>query len=69
MNLIALILAAGLVEAVLPAFNNLVGRTVSFRIWFTGYWGIGVALLLAAGICLSGYYPHGYCFAIAPSYC
>ena len=57
MNLIALILAAGLVEAVLPAFNNLVGRTVSFRIWFTGYWGIGVALLLAAGICLSGYYP------------
>lgn len=57
MNLIALILAAGLVEAVLPAFNNLVGRTVSFRIWFTGYWGIGVVFLLAAGICLSGYYP------------
>lgn len=57
MNLIALIIAIGLIELLLPAFNQLVGRTVTFSVWFTEYWGLLVLLLFAAGIYISGYYP------------
>lgn len=57
MNLIAFVIALGLIELLLPAFNQLVGRSVTFSIWFTGYWGIGVLLLFIAGIYISGYYP------------
>lgn len=57
MNLIAFVIALGLIELLLPAFNQLVGRSVTFSIWFTGYWGIGVLLLFIAGIYVSGYYP------------
>lgn len=57
MNLIAFIIAIGLIELLLPAFNQLVGRTVTYSVWFTEYWGILVLLLFAAGIYISGYYP------------
>jgi len=57
MNLIAFIIAVGLIEMLLPAFNQLVGRTVTFSVWFTEYWGILVVLLFIGGIYISGYYP------------
>lgn len=57
MNLVAFVIALGLIELLLPAFNQLVGRSVTFSIWFTEYWGIGVLLLFIAGIYVSGYYP------------
>lgn len=46
MNLIAFIIALGLIELLLPSFNQLVGRTITFSVWFTEYWGGGVLLLL-----------------------
>lgn len=57
MNLIAFIIAIGLIELLLPAFNQLVGRMVTFSVWFTEYWGLLVLLLFVAGIYISGYYP------------
>ena len=35
MNLIAFIIALGLIELLLPSFNQLVGRTITFSVWFT----------------------------------
>lgn len=35
MNLIALVLAVGLIELILPYFNQLVSRTVTFSVWLT----------------------------------
>lgn len=57
MNLIAFIIAVGLIELLIPAFNQLVGRTITFSVWFTEYWGVLVILLFIAGIYISGYYP------------
>lgn len=57
MNLIALILAAGLIEVVLPYFNRLVGRSVTFSVWLTGYWWTVLLVAFVVGIFLSGYYP------------
>ena len=42
MNLIAFIIALGLIELLLPSFNQLVGRTITFSVWFTEYWGVVV---------------------------
>lgn len=50
MNLIAFIIALGLIELLLPSFNQLVGRTITFSVWFTEYWGGGVLLLFIVGI-------------------
>lgn len=57
MNLIAFILAVGLIEILLPYFNQLVGRTVTFSVWLTGYWWLVLVIVFLAGIFLSGYYP------------
>ena len=57
MNLIAFVLAVGLIEVVLPYFNQLVGRTVTFSVWLAGYWWILLVTVFIAGIFLSGYYP------------
>lgn len=57
MNLIAFVIAVGLIELLLPAFNQLVGRTVTFSVWFTEYWGLLVILFFIGGIFISGYYP------------
>lgn len=56
MNLIALILAIGLIELIIPYFNEMVGRTVTFSVWWTGQWWILLILAFVAGIFLSGYY-------------
>ncbi len=57
MNLAAFILAMGIIEIILPHFNQLVGRTVTFSVWMTGYWCIPLLIVFIAGIFLSGYYP------------
>lgn len=57
MNLIALVLAAGLIEIVLPYFNQMVGRAITFSVWMTSYWWVLILLVFAAGIFISGYYP------------
>ena len=57
MNLIALIFAIGLIELILPYFNQMVGRTVSFSVWMMSYWWILVVSVFVAGIFISGYYP------------
>ncbi|ADV43016.1 ABC transporter permease [Bacteroides helcogenes] len=57
MNLIAFILAMGIIEMVLPFFNQLVGRTVTFSVWLMDYWWILLVIVFVAGIVLSGYYP------------
>lgn len=56
-NLIALIVAVGLIELLLPYFNQLVGRTVTFSVWLAGYWWVVLLLVFIMGIFLSGYYP------------
>ena len=56
-NLIAFVLAIGLIEVILPYFNEMVGRTVSFSVWLNNYWWIVLLLVFALGIFLSGYYP------------
>lgn len=57
MNLIALALAIGIIEIILPYFNQLVGRSVSFSVWLTNDWWIALVAAFVAGIFLSGYYP------------
>ena len=57
MNLIALLLAIGLIEIILPYFNEMVGRTVTFSVWWMDYWWAVLLLVFIAGIFLSGYYP------------
>lgn len=57
MNLIAFIVAIGLIELILPYFNQLVGRTVTFSVWLMDYWWILLILVFIGGIFLSGYYP------------
>lgn len=57
MNLVALVLAVGLIELILPYFNQLVSRTVTFSVWLTGYWWLLLLIVFVGGIFLSGYYP------------
>jgi putative ABC transport system permease protein len=57
LNLIAFVLAIGLIEVALPFFNQMVGRMVSFSVWTTGYWWIVLLFAFVAGIFISGYYP------------
>ena len=57
MNLVALVLAVGLIELILPYFNQLVSRTVTFSVWLMGYWWLLLLIVFVGGIFLSGYYP------------
>lgn len=57
MNLIAFVLALGLIELVFPYFNQMVGRTVSFSVWLMDSWWILLVIVFIAGIFISGYYP------------
>ena len=63
MNLIAFVIAVGLVEMLLPAFNLLVGRTVSFSVWLTGYWGLSVFCCLCAVFMFRVTIRHVHCSA------
>lgn len=56
-NGIAFVLAIGLMEALMPSFNNLTGRDLSFSVWVTTSLGWMLLLIFAAGVFLSGFYP------------
>lgn len=56
-NGIAFILALGIMEALMPAFNNLTGRDLSFSVWITTPLGWLLLLVFAIGVFLSGFYP------------
>lgn len=57
MNLIALVLAVGIMEAVLPAFHSLTGRALSFSTWVTTWLGVVLLVIFAVGVFASGFYP------------
>ena len=48
-NSIAFILAIGLMEALMPSFNNQTGRDLSFSVWFTTSLGWYLLLIFAPG--------------------
>lgn len=52
-NLIAFVLAVGLIEVILPYFNRLVERTITFSVWLTNEWWILLVVVFIAGILLS----------------
>lgn len=56
-NGIAFILALGIMEALMPAFNNLTGRDLSFSVWITTPLGWLLLFVFAIGVFLSGFYP------------
>lgn len=56
-NGIAFILALGIMEALMPAFNNLTRRDLSFSVWITTPLGWLLLLVFAIGVFLSGFYP------------
>ncbi|WP_106829340.1 ABC transporter permease [Parabacteroides pacaensis] len=56
-NMLALIVAIGLVEAAFPAFNTLIGKDLNFGIWFHTWLGLVLTGIFLIGVFLSGYYP------------
>lgn len=56
-NGIAFVLALGLMEALMPAFNNLTSRDLSFSVWLTTSLGWMLLLIFVLGVFLSGFYP------------
>lgn len=56
-NAIALVIATGVVEAVFPAFNIMIGKTLNFTVWFTTWLVIFLPCIFFIGVFLSGYYP------------
>lgn len=65
-NGIAFILAIGLMEALIPSFNNLTGRDLSFSVWITTPLGWMLLLIFAIGVFLSGFYPATILSGIKP---
>ena len=57
MNLIALVVALGIMEAVLPAFHSLTGRELNFSVWITTWLGAILLVIFIAGVFASGFYP------------
>lgn len=57
MNLIALLLAIGLMEAAWPAFHSLTGKELNFSLWVTTWLGVILLIIFAAGVFASGFYP------------
>ena len=56
-NLMALVLAFGIMEVVLPAFSQLIGRELGLLVWFGSIWSFLIVLVFGVGIFLSGFYP------------
>ena len=65
-NGVAFILAIGLMEALMPAFNNLTGRDLGFSVWVTTSLGWMLLLIFALGVFLSGFYPATILSGIKP---
>lgn len=56
-NVLALVLAIGIMEAILPSFNSLTGKELGFSIWITTWLGWVLLLIFALGVFASGFYP------------
>lgn len=56
-NLMAFILALGIIEVALPAFNQLTGRELDLFVWLHSLWSLAVILVFILGVFLSGFYP------------
>lgn len=56
-NLLSFVVAVGIMEVVLPAFNQMTGIMLSLSVWGTTYMVFVVLLVLLMGIFLSGFYP------------
>lgn len=56
-NGLALIVALGIIEVALPAFNQLTGREAELLIWLRSRWGLALIVVLGVGVFLSGFYP------------
>lgn len=56
-NLMAFILALGIIEVALPAFNQLTGRELDLFVWLHSLWSFAVILVFMLGVFLSGFYP------------
>lgn len=57
MNVLALVLAIGIMETILPSFNSLTGKELGFSIWVsTWLWAILLGIFVI-GVCSSGFYP------------
>ncbi|MFA9453136.1 MAG: ABC transporter permease [Candidatus Aminicenantaceae bacterium] len=65
-NLIALVLAIALVQALLPGFSRLAGIPLSLSFWSRDWFWAAVPLLFLAGIFLSGTYPVSAISAFQP---
>lgn len=65
-NGIAFILAIGMMEILVPSFNNLTGRDLSFSVWITTPLGWLLLLIFATGVFLSGFYPATILSGIKP---
>lgn len=65
-NGIAFVLALGVMEALMPAFNNLTGRDLGFSVWVTTSLGWILLLVFALGVFLSGFYPATILSGIKP---
>lgn len=65
-NGIAFILALGIMEALMPSFNSLTGRDLSFSVWLTTSLGWMLLLIFALGVFLSGFYPATVLSGIKP---
>lgn len=62
---IAMIIAIGIVELVLPAYNQLVNKTVTIDYDNTMVWIVGIALVMLLGV-ISGSYPAFYLSSFQP---
>jgi putative ABC transport system permease protein len=65
-NLISLILAVVLVQALLPYFSRISGIPLTFSIWQEPWFWIALGILLGAGVVFSGAYPVAALSAFKP---
>ncbi len=56
-NAIAFVLALGMLEVALPAFDRLTGRELDLWVWFRSAWSLLIVFVFAMGVFLSGFYP------------
>lgn len=56
-NGIAFVLALGILEVALPAFERLTGREFDLWVWFRSAWSLLIVFVFGVGVFLSGFYP------------
>ncbi len=56
-NIIAILLAAGLVQLIVPYFSHFAGTSMEFSIWSQHQIWIAIIYMFAIGVFLSGFYP------------